>query len=75
MIKKYIDLHIKYIDLHIKYPLFFSDFNETRIFLDRFFEKYSNTKFYENSSSGAVVVPCGQSAGHDEANISFSQFC
>ena len=24
------------------------------------FEKYSNIKFYENPSSGSLVVPCGQ---------------
>jgi len=24
------------------------------------FEKYPNIKFYENSSSGSRVVPCGQ---------------
>ena len=29
-------------------------------FLDRFFEKNLNTKFYENSLSGSRVVPCGQ---------------
>jgi len=29
-------------------------------FLDRFFEKYSNTKFHENPSSGSRVVTCGR---------------
>jgi len=38
------------------------------------FEKYSNIKFLENSSSGSRVVPCGQTDGHDEANGRFSQF-
>ena len=38
------------------------------------FEKYSNTKFHENPSSGTRVVPCGQTDRHDEANSRFSQF-
>jgi hypothetical protein len=28
-------------------------------FFGQNFEKYSNTKFYENPSSGSRVVPCG----------------
>jgi len=43
-------------------------------FLNRFFEKYSNDKFYENSSSGSRVVPCGRMDRHDEANSRFSHF-
>ena len=43
------------------------------------FEKYSNTKFYDNASRGSRVVPCGQMDGrtneHDEANSRFSKFC
>jgi len=27
------------------------------------FEKYSNTKFHENLSSGTRVVPCGRTNG------------
>ena len=39
------------------------------------FEKYSYTKFNENSSSGSRVVPCGQiEDGADEANSRFSHF-
>jgi len=42
------------------------------------FEKYSNTKFHKNQSSGSRDVPCGRTAGrtdrHDEANRRFSQF-
>jgi hypothetical protein len=50
------------------------------------FEKYSNTKFYENSSSGSRVVACGWACGrkghwigrqtdrHDEANSHVSYF-
>jgi len=44
-----------------------------------FFEKYSNTKYHENPSSGSRVVPRGRAGGqadrHDEENNSFSQFC
>jgi len=46
-----------YTGLHVKYPLFVSDFNETWLYWTCF-EKYSNTKFHENSSSGSQVVPC-----------------
>ena len=38
------------------------------------FEKYSNTKFHENPSSGSWLVPCGRTDRHDEANNRFSQF-
>jgi len=36
---------------------------------------YSDIKFYENSSSGSRVVPCGQTDRRDECNKRFSQFC
>jgi hypothetical protein len=39
------------------------------------FEKYSNTKFHENPSSGSRVAPCGQTDRHEAANSRFSQFC
>jgi len=32
-------------------------------FSRQIFEKYSNTKFHENPSSGSRVVPCGQTDG------------
>jgi len=38
------------------------------------FEKFSNTKFHENLSSGSRVAPCGQKDRHGEANSRFSQF-
>ena len=41
----------------------------------RDFQKYSYTKFHENPSSGSRVVPCGQTARHDEANSRLSQLC
>ena len=39
------------------------------------FEKYSNTKFRENPSTGSRVVPSEQTGGHDEVNSGFAQFC
>jgi len=44
-------------------------------FSRQIFEKSSNMKFHENSSSGSGVVPCGRTDRHDEANSCFSQFC
>ena len=40
----------------------------------RVFERYSNTKFHENSSSGSRVVPCGRTDRQDKANSRFEQF-
>jgi len=34
-------------------------------------EQSSNSEFYENSSSGKRVIPCGRRDGHDEANVAF----
>jgi hypothetical protein len=55
-------LQYMYMSLHVKYPLFLTDFNETRKFLDRF-KKFLNIKFHENPSSGNRVVPCGRTDG------------
>jgi hypothetical protein len=45
----------------------------------KIFEKYSNSKFHANVSSGGHIVACGQTDrqtdGHDEANSHFLQFC
>jgi len=38
-------------------------------------EKYLNTKFHENPSSGSCVVPYGRMGKEDEADSRFSQFC
>jgi len=46
-------------------------------FSQQIFEKYTNTKFIENPSSGNRVVPCGtdrQTDGFDTANSCCSQF-
>jgi hypothetical protein len=67
MIKKYIGMHVKY--RHAVPSLMKLEFSRQIV------EKYSNTKFHENSSSGSRFVPCGQAAGHDEANSHFSQCC
>ena len=48
-----------YFGLHVKYPLFCPILMK-RGFSRKIFEKYSNSKFHENPSSGSRVVPCGQ---------------
>jgi hypothetical protein len=48
-----------YIGLHVKYPLFFHILIKLE-FSRKTVEKYSNTKFNENPSSGSRVVPRGR---------------
>jgi len=68
-------------DLHVKCPLFLSDLMALEFSL-QIFEKYSNMKFLENTSSGSGIVPCWrtdrqtdkQTDRHDEANSRCSQF-
>jgi hypothetical protein len=55
-------INVQYIFLHVKYLLFLLDVNETRVF-PPIFEKSSNIKLRENSSSVSRVVPCGQTDG------------
>jgi len=38
-------------------------------FCQQIFEKYLDTKFNENPSSGSRALPCGQTYKHDEAII------
>jgi hypothetical protein len=57
-----------------KVLLILSDVNKICIF-QQVFERYSNIKFHENSSSGSLVVPCGRTDGHGQANRSFLHFC
>jgi len=65
-----------YVGRHVKYPLFLSDIYIMELeFSRQIFEKYSNTKFHENSSSGSRVVSCGRADRRDEANSRFSKFC
>ena len=56
------DIVQMHIDLHVKCPLFLLDCNKTE-HSRQIFEKYSNTKFHENPSSGSRVVPCGRTDG------------
>ena len=48
-----------YIGVHVKYRLFLLDFSEILYSL-QIVEKYSNTRFHENPSSGSRDVACGQ---------------
>ena len=43
-----------------KVPVILVIFSCNLNFLRRFFEKYWNVKFHENSSIGSLVVPCGR---------------
>jgi len=63
-----------YIGLHVKY-LYSCQILIKLEFSRQIFEKYSNTKFHENPSSGSRVVPCVQTDRHDAVNSRFSQFC
>jgi hypothetical protein len=56
-----------YIGLHIYYPVFLSDLKKIGFSL-QIFEKHSNIKFHENTSSGSRVVSCGRTDSYDEAN-------
>ena len=60
------------IDLHVEYLLLWSDFNGKRNFQGRFFERYSDIKFNESSSSGSRVVPCGRKDKHDMMDLLMS---
>ena len=71
------ELHIT-INVHrysCKVPLPLSDVNETWIFFRQVFERNSNIKFHENSSSGSLVVPYGWTDGRGQAKSRFSHFC
>ena len=58
--------------LLIHYPLFWSDFNETRIFFDTFFLKI--LKFHQNSS-GERRIFSKQSAGQTDITKPIATFC
>jgi len=49
------------IGLHVKYPLFFSNFNETWVFLMDF--RNFRIKYHKNSFNEGRVVPCGRTDG------------
>jgi hypothetical protein len=56
-----------YIGLHSKYSLFLPDFNKELNFIEEFSKKFSNIKFYGNSSSESRIVPCGRKDGQADA--------
>jgi hypothetical protein len=62
------------IGLHVKYPLFLLDFNELE-FPWQIFEKYSNIKLHENSSSGSWVFTCGPTDRQTEMAKLVVAFC
>jgi hypothetical protein len=55
-----------------KVPVIVVRFELKLTFLDRYFEKCSNTKFHENPSSGSQVVPRGQTDGGTDMTELFS---
>jgi hypothetical protein len=55
-----------YTGIRVKYTLFLTGFNYS--------SKNNHIKFYENLSVGSLIVACGRTDGHDEANFRFSQF-
>jgi len=61
-----------YTGVHVKYLLLLLDLNETG-FSRQIFEKYSNIRFHENSSSGNRNYPVEQTGRHDETISCFSQ--
>jgi hypothetical protein len=66
-----------YVGLSVNCPLSLSPV--TKLELSRqIFEKFSNIKFHEETSSGNQIVQCGRTNGqagrHDEANSRSSQF-
>jgi hypothetical protein len=69
--------HDMYVHRNVTWLLFWSDFIEARIFLERFFFKYSDMYFHENPSFGSRVNTMrtdGRADRHDEANCLFAFF-
>jgi hypothetical protein len=61
---------------NIKYPLFWSDFNETWIFLGRISKNTQLPNFMKIRLQGAELFHTDRRTDrHDEANSRFSQFC
>jgi hypothetical protein len=62
-----------YIGLHVKYRCYSCQILMKVVFPQECFNKYSNIKFHENSSSGRRVVPCGQ-ADMTKLTVDFHDF-
>ena len=63
-----------YIGLHVKYRYCRQILMKLE-FSWQISEKYSNTKFHQNSCSGSRDVPCRRTDRHDKANSRFSHIC
>jgi hypothetical protein len=63
-----------YTGLRVQCLLLLLDRNETG-FSRQNFEKYSNIRFHESSSSGKRNFPDEQTGRRDETNSRFSQIC
>ena len=65
-----------YIGLHTKYHLFFTDFNETRIFSTEFLKKIFKKNFMKIRPVGAELFQQtgGRTDRHDECNSRFRNF-
>jgi hypothetical protein len=57
------DIIIKVYRSSSKVPIILVMFQWNIHFLERFWNKYSNIRFHENSSDGSRVVPCGKTDG------------
>jgi hypothetical protein len=64
-----------YIGLGVKYPLFFSDFNETKIFSADFSKTPQVANSIKILKVGAEFRADRQRDKHDRANSSFSYCC
>ena len=53
-----------------KISVFFYYFNKICLVLTHFRKTSSNIKFNQNPLSGSRIVPCGQTDGHNEAEVS-----
>jgi len=60
------------IGLHVNYPIFLSDYNGTKNFLEKFAKKI--LKFHENPSSGSQAVPRGRTDGRTDRHVANSSF-
>jgi hypothetical protein len=65
-----------YIGLHVKYPLFLSDFNEIRNFLNRVSKNTQISYLIKIRPVGAESFHVGRRTDrYDEANSRLAQYC